>query len=139
MTVRRKIRFAYPGWDIAWWTLLLLAGGCFCVWMRARGATPEWYIDFIGLLSIPALALWFRIRAAGHFFLVFHAAGLVLGTVWLLWQADFTLRAIVRPLVAFSTAASCLSWTRRILRENELEDEGMSPDAIRKMVKREFD
>ena len=139
MSERSRIRFTYPGWDIAWWTVLMVVGGCYCVWARLQGNTPPWYIDFIGLLSIPAVALWFRVRPAGHFFLVFHGVGFVFGTAWLIWQQDFAFRSIMRSLVAFSTAAACLRWTRRILRENELEAEGVPPEAIKARIKREFD
>lgn len=134
MSKPTRIRFQYPGGDMAWWTGMCILFVPLGLWiMIGPGETP-WYVVAAMSFSLPALGVWFRIRTAGHMFVVVNTLLGILGIAGL-FMLPFSMRAILRIVISFSTAYSALEWTRRILIENEMLDEGLCWDDIKELMK----
>jgi hypothetical protein len=134
MSKPARIRFQYPGWDMAWWTGLFILFAAVGVWVSVTIGKTSWYLVAAMGLSIPAIGVWFRVRMAGHTFVVVNTFFGILGIAGL-FVLPFHWRTILRIAMSFSTAYSALEWTRRILIENELLDEGLCWDDVKELMK----
>lgn len=114
---------------MAWWTGLCILLALFGSWVIVSTGDAPWYLMVVMALSVPALGVWFRIRVAGHVFVVVNTFCGILG-IAALFLVPFSWRMVFRVVMSFATAHSALEWTRRILLENEMLDEGLCWDDI---------
>lgn len=133
MSKPTRIRFQYPGGDMAWWTGLCILCAPLGLWMIISTGEAQWYLVAAMSFSIPAVGVWFRIRPAGHMFVVVNTLLGILGIAGL-FILPFHWRTVLRIALSFSTAYSALEWTRRILIENELLDEGLCWDEVKELM-----
>lgn len=128
----RKIRFQYPGGDLAFYTGLILLFIPFGILIAIDKGVMEWYITLLLLMAIPSLGIWFRVRTAGFVFFFLSVLGLLIG-VLSLFVLPFRMKMLLRLFITASTAHSAWSWTQRIQAENEMLDEGHSFEFVAAM------